>query len=97
MSAAREPEEAPPWREEHGPKPRVYTWPPGQHPALRIYLSGSWRYCPVRMRLDFPDGRTAYQVDVHIETRTSYSVRTYWWDPEVMRVAHGSDAAPRQL
>ncbi|MFI2078454.1 hypothetical protein [Streptomyces triculaminicus] len=91
MTEPREPKEAPPWREEQGPPPQVHSWPPGKRPALRLYVGGRWQYCPVHMRLTYPDGRVAYQVDVHIQSDTSYSIRTYWWDSEIMRVAHGSD------
>ncbi|MFF4403853.1 hypothetical protein [Streptomyces sp. NPDC001404] len=62
MSAAEEPEEAPPWRERHGPQPQVYSWPPGKRPALSIRIDGRWRYCSVHMRYTYPDGRVAYQV-----------------------------------
>ncbi|KAB7850111.1 hypothetical protein [Streptomyces mobaraensis] len=67
-------------------------WPPGHRPALRIRIGGQWQYCVVHMRLDYADGTVGYQVDVRQPDGTV--IRTYRWDPEVMRIAHGSDVDP---
>ena len=71
-----------------GPEPRVRTWPPGRRPAMRVYAEGAWRRAWVLQRQDWPDGRTAYMLDVLLPSRPpipgdphsqDYFVRTYWW------------------
>ncbi|WP_158857537.1 hypothetical protein [Streptomyces sp. NRRL B-1347] len=84
-----EPEQAPPWRPEHGPAPQVHTWPCGGRPALEVYANGRWRYAPVGARHDYADGRVAYLVEVDLDGSTSVSHRAYWWPQPGLRKAHG--------
>lgn len=82
----REAVEAPPWNAAQGPPPTVQTWPRTSRPALRIWIRGQWRRCPVIALQHYADGRRAVQVDVHLDSDTSYQARTYRWDPAAMRI-----------
>ncbi|AXK34656.1 hypothetical protein DVA86_20395 [Streptomyces armeniacus] len=88
MEAVRNALEARPWRPEDGPAPRVWLYPYGRRPALRIRVAGRWRHCLVHARQDYPDGRTAYQVEIALSASSDGIVgtyiRTYWW-PAAMR------------
>lgn len=88
MPTSPEPAEAtevPPWAP-GDPKPTVQPWPRLSRPALRIFIRGEWRYCPVIAAHRYPDGRTAVQVDIHLDSDTSYQARTYRWDPAAIRI-----------
>ncbi len=95
MSTIPEPEQAPPWRPEHGPQPTVWTWPPGDRPGLRIWANGAWRYAAVTARHDYEDGRVAYHVLIDVDGSTSIKHRAYWWRPEDgrMKPLHGTRGA----
>lgn len=71
----------------------MQTWPRASRPALRVYIRGVWRYCPVIAVQRYPDGRVAVQVDVHLDSDTSYQARTYRWDPDIMRIAERGEPA----
>lgn len=86
VSSSDEPEQAPPWRPEYGPKPTVWTWPPGDRPALRVLANGAWRYAAVEARHNYEDGRVAYQVLIDVDGSGSMTHRTYWWQPESGRM-----------
>ncbi|WP_301128624.1 hypothetical protein [Streptomyces cacaoi] len=76
--------EAPPWRPDLGPEPRMrrYDTPP----LLLVRIEGRWRRCVVEARSDWADGRVAYHVELTLPgVGTVY--RTYWWDPRTMRPA----------
>ncbi|MER7497071.1 hypothetical protein ABT033_31300 [Streptomyces pharetrae] len=94
MSAIPEPELARPWRPEDGPRPVVWTWPPGDRPALKVWSSGRWRYAPVMARQDWADGTVRYQVEVDLRGDTRMSSRTYQWPQPGLRVAHRSGSKP---
>ncbi|MFG2532770.1 hypothetical protein [Streptomyces sp. NPDC048516] len=83
--------ETPPWKPADGPPPAVQTWPRTTRPALVIRIRGQWRCCPVIALHRYEDGRRAVQVDVHLESDTSYQARTYRWDPAAMSVVHRGD------
>ncbi|MCA1222450.1 hypothetical protein [Streptomyces sp. 8L] len=93
-----EPEQAPPWRPEHGEKPRYRYWPQGHRPALQALVDGRWRTLQVHSRIDYPDGRVAYQgeIELPVEGRPAeHHHRAYWWpQPGRLRVAYGTDIAP---
>ncbi|PBC72306.1 MULTISPECIES: hypothetical protein [unclassified Streptomyces] len=94
MPAPPEPHEAveaTPWAPGQGPSPTVQTWPRTSRPALRVFIRGQWRRCPVIAVHRYRDGRTAVQVDVHLDSDTSYQARTYRWDPDAMRIAAAGD------
>ncbi|GGX55600.1 hypothetical protein [Streptomyces noursei] len=82
MSEHEEPEQAPPWRPEHGEAPTVWSWPAGDRPALRVLIDGQWVYTPVRARHTWPDVRCAYHVDLVLPGETSAVHRAYWWPQE---------------
>lgn len=96
VSSSDEPERALPWRPEHGPKPTVRTWPPGDRPGLFIWANGRWRYASVTARHDYEDGRTAYQVLIDVDGSTSVRHRTYWWQPEAGRMKPSHPARSAQ-
>lgn len=81
-----EPEQAPPWREELGPRPTVRSWDYPDRPALEVLLDGRWRYCVVGARADWADGRVAYHVTVPSPSGGG-GHRAYWWPQEGLRVA----------
>ncbi|MGW7636152.1 hypothetical protein [Streptomyces decoyicus] len=83
--------EAPPWAPGEGPPPTVQTWPRTSRPTLRIRIRGQWRRCPVIAVHRYQDGRTAVQVDVHLDSDTSYQARTYQWNPDAIRIAAAGD------
>ncbi|MFI0156176.1 hypothetical protein [Streptomyces lydicus] len=90
MSSEPEPVEAveaPPWDPKAGPAPVVQTWARLTRPALDVYVRGRWRRCPVIALHRYEDGWLAVQVDVHLDSATSYQARTYRWDPAAMRIA----------
>lgn len=95
VSSSDEPEQAPPWRPEHGPKLTVWTWPPGDRPGLLVWANGNWRYAAVTARHDYADGRFAYHVEIDVDGSTSVKHRAYWWDPEGgrMKPLHGTRGA----
>lgn len=95
VSSSNEPEQAPPWRPEHGPPPKVWTWPPGDRPALRVWANGAWRYAAVTARHDYEDGRYAYHVEIDVDGSASVKHRAYWWRPETGRIKllHGTRSA----
>ncbi|MEU6965133.1 hypothetical protein [Streptomyces chrestomyceticus] len=80
MSGFEEPEQAPPWREGDGPRPRVSCWPAGARPALYVTLRrggrAEERYAPVTARHDYQDGRVAYHVEIKVVDGTVH--RAYW-------------------
>ncbi|BCK74068.1 hypothetical protein Srufu_080210 (plasmid) [Streptomyces libani subsp. rufus] len=82
----REAVEAPPWKPADGPPPHVQTWPRTTRPTLVIRIRGQWRRCPVIAVHTYRDGQRAVQVDVHLDSDTSYQARTYRWDPDTMSV-----------
>ena len=84
--------EARPWRPGDGPPPKVRTWPPGEQPALWVWLRGKWQYAPVTARQDWADGRVVYQVEVEAEHATEVSARRYQWPQPGLRAAR----EPRQ-
>nr|WSX25530.1 hypothetical protein OG690_38250 [Streptomyces tubercidicus] len=83
--------EVPPWNPDQGPLPEVQTWPRLSRPVLDIHVRGQWRHCPVIAVQRYPDGRVAVQVDVHLDSDTSYQARTYRWDPDAMRIVAAGD------
>lgn len=83
--------EAPPWSAAQGPPPTVQTWPRLSRPALEVFIRGQWQHCPVIAVQRYRDGRLAVQVDVHLDSDTSYQARTYRWDPDAMRIAAAGD------
>ncbi|WP_409473539.1 hypothetical protein [Streptomyces sp. HC307] len=94
MSAIPEPEPARPCRPQDGPEPEVWTWPPGDRPALKVWSAGAWRYAPVTARQDWADGTFRYQVLVDLRGDTTITHRTYVWGHPGLRKCHGSDAKP---
>ncbi|MEV0779160.1 hypothetical protein [Streptomyces sp. NPDC050428] len=86
-----EPEQAPPWREEHGPRPATRSWDYGDRPALEVRLEGKWRYCTVGARADWADGRVAYHVDVPAPSGGGWTHRAYWWPQDGLRAAQRTD------
>lgn len=89
-----EPEQAPPWRPEHGPEPQLTHYPHGHRPMLAALVDGRWRTMLVHSRADYPDGRVAYRGDIHLpdHEQPGYTVshyRAYWWpQPGRLKVAH---------
>ncbi|MET9411215.1 hypothetical protein ABZX90_36535 [Streptomyces sp. NPDC002935] len=94
MTAPEDAVEARPWRQGDGPKPKVWTWPLTDPPALWVRHKGTWRWASVSARQDWPDCRTAYQALIDTDGTASKSHRTFWWPHEVLRVAHHSTAVP---
>jgi hypothetical protein len=92
--SVEEPVQARPWRPEDGPRPVVWTWPPWDRPALRVWSAGEWRYAPVAARQDFADGTVRYQVEVDLRGDTAVSTVTYQWPQAGLRAAHGSGTEP---
>ncbi|WP_030372429.1 hypothetical protein [Streptomyces rimosus] len=96
MHEIEEPEQVPPWREEDGPRPRVWRWPAGDTPALYVSVRIRGRekilYAPVRARLDHPDGTVAYHVDINLGDGTVH--RAYRWPQPGLHIAHRSRSAP---
>ncbi|MFJ1975307.1 hypothetical protein ACIO93_42570 [Streptomyces sp. NPDC087903] len=45
---------------EDGPRPKVWTWPLTDPPALWVRQQGTWRWASVMARQDWPDGRIAH-------------------------------------
>lgn len=84
--------EARPWRESDGPEPRMHVFDRGRRPRLRIHAEGRWRTCTVQARMDWPDGRIAYHVEILLrrDGLDGMFLRAYWWDPKTMRPAHGT-------
>lgn len=85
---ARDATEAPPWRPDLGPAPRVRIWPPGEQPAMQVRVDGEWRHASVLARHDWADGRVSYQCELRLPDRadgTSAVVRGFWWDAAAMR------------
>lgn len=94
MSTEPEPAEAveaPPWNPEQGPPPTVQTWDRLHRPTLQVYVRGQWHRCPVIALHRYRDGRIAVQVDVHLDSDTSYQARTYRWNPDAMRIIRRGD------
>lgn len=93
MTAPEDAVEARPWRQGDGPKPKVWTWPLTDPPALWVHHKGTWRWASVSARpmAGRPDGRTAYQVLIDTDGTTS---RTFALFPgtNVARVASFSSA-----
>ncbi|MGY5127340.1 hypothetical protein [Streptomyces nigrescens] len=87
----REAVEVPPWAPGQDSPSTVQTWPRLSRPVLRIWIRGVWRRCPVIALHHYPDGRRAVQVDVHLDSDTSYQARTYQWDPAAMRIVAPGD------
>lgn len=91
-----EPEQAPPWEPDQGPAPRRHRYPPHHQPALGVLVNGRWRVMPVHTRLDYADGRVAYQGDIYLpegggRPPGSYN-RVYWWpQPGRLRVERGPE------
>lgn len=75
--------EVPPWQPAHGPGPRVTRRTP--RPVLEIHVGGVWRLATVMARHDYPDGRTACQVEINLGHSGASSIRTYRWDRRAMR------------
>ncbi|WP_381801260.1 hypothetical protein [Streptomyces niveus] len=82
-----EPEQAPPYRAEHGPPPVMTTWDYPDQPALEVLVEGRWQYAPVGARANYPDGRVAYHVDIQLPRSGGWTHRAYWWPQEGLRVA----------
>ena len=94
MSTEPEPHDAvetPPWAPQQGPPPDVQTWPHLSRPTLAIHVRGRWERCPVIAVHRYPDGRIAVQVDIHLDSDTSYQARTYRWDPDAMSIVRRGD------
>ena len=81
-------EEAPPSAE-----PRETTvFPYGREPLLWVRTGGAWRWAIVRAKHTYADGRVAVQTEVTMPTPDGPDgnfVRTYWWNPDRMRVIRG--------
>lgn len=82
--------EAPPWHPGLG-EPIVQTWERLTRPTLAIYVRDRWRRCPLISRQRLRDGRTIVQVDIHLDSDTSYQARTYWWDGDAMYITKAGD------
>ena len=83
-----EPEQAPPWRPEHGPPPTVWTWPLGHAPGMFVRANGRWRYAWVQARHEYRDGRTVYHVHVDLDRSLMIRSRFYYWPQDRLRWAH---------
>lgn len=87
MTTRPEPVEAPPWRSDMGPAPRVTSYTYGQEPLLEVRTQGKWRLAAVRGRQDWADGRVAYHVDIRLdEPDPGVYHRAYWWPQPGLRV-----------
>lgn len=91
-----EPEQAPPWRPDLGPRPTMRSWDYPDRPALEVLLDGRWRYCVVGARADWADGRVAYHVDVPAPVGGGGTRRAYWWPQEGIRVARRRASTSRR-
>lgn len=88
-----EPEQAPPWRPEHGTPPRRTHYDVFHRPALWVRVDGRERLMQVTTRLDYADGRVAYQGDIRLPdlgdpARVAGYWRAYWWPQPGIRVAY---------
>lgn len=94
-----EPEQAPPYEPGQGDPPRRRRWPIGHQPGLSVRVNGRWRIMQVSARLDYPDGRVAYQGVIALPSGSGppqHYHRSYWWpQPGKLRPAYGSDMPPR--
>lgn len=54
---------------------------------LRIRTEGAWRTAAVEARFNYPDGRTAYQVDIQLvrDGVLGNHTRSYAWNPKTMQ------------
>lgn len=87
VEAFDEPEQAPPWREEHGPPPVRRCWDYAGRPALKVRINGRWQYAPIGSRADYPDGRVAYHVTIQMPGGGAH--RAYWWPQDGLRRGYG--------
>lgn len=81
--------EVPPHGEQWRPKVTVYGRALDA-PMLWIYLDTGWALAAVRARHDYPNGLTAYQVEISIpngDGTSSRYLRTYAWGKDNIRPA----------
>ncbi|MFK4122337.1 hypothetical protein [Streptomyces longwoodensis] len=64
MSTVLEPEVARPWRPEDGPRPKVWTWPRTDRPALWVWSHGAERYALIVAKQEWAHGTVYYQVEI---------------------------------
>lgn len=69
----------------------MQTWPHGKAPALEIYVRGEWRHARVLGLERYRDGRRAVQVQLLLDSPTSTQLRTYRWNPAVIRIVETGD------
>lgn len=76
-----EPEQARPWRPEHGDPPVLWPWPADQVPILYVRIDGRWLLSQVLARVRLSDRQVALRVVVSPPPSGGYE-RTYLWPQE---------------
>ncbi|MFJ4152765.1 hypothetical protein ACIP10_35050 [Streptomyces galbus] len=94
MTTASEPEPARPWRLEDGPRPKVWTWPRTDRPALWVRSHGAERYAPILAKQQWPDGTVYYQVEIDPHGDRRVGMRLYRWPQPGLRMARVSQSPP---
>jgi hypothetical protein len=94
MTTATEPESARPWRPDDGLKPKVWTWPRTDRPALWVRSHGAERYAPVLALQEWADGAVCYQVEIDPHGDRRVGMRLYRWPQPGLRMACMSRSRP---
>jgi hypothetical protein len=70
----------------------------GHRPTLLALVDGEWRTMHVHTRIDYLDGRVAYQGDIRLPVPPGPPrsfIRTYWWPQDRLQVGEGTDQPPQ--
>lgn len=91
MDEMDEPEQPSP----SGEPPVRWPWPEDRLPVLRVRIDGRWVHSQVLARWEYPDGRTAFQVNVIPPRGGGGHERMYYWPQEGrLRLAWVKNAPP---
>jgi hypothetical protein len=94
MSTVPEPEVACPWRPEDGHRPKVWTWPRTDRPALWVRSHGAERYAPIIAKQEWADGTVHYQVEIDPHGDRRVGMRLYRWPQPGLRITRVSRSRP---